>query len=240
METNRIYNGDCLDLIKEMPGECIDAVITDPPYSSQMQHNGQASVASDLNICKPFFRQILKEIKRVLKPNGLVYWFCDFRSYGFFYDLFADILPVKNMLVWDKLGRTSQYYWFSHELIIFSINGSLNTTDNSNGIFLPSIFKEDGFGNGATKSDGEKIHPTQKPIKVISKLIKDSTKEGDLVLDCFAGSCTTAVSAIYNKRNFICFELQEQYCEIGQKRINDAKYNFDFQTEELIGNKLFF
>jgi len=73
------------------------------------------------------------------------------------------------------------------------------------------------------KYDGDKVHDTQKPTQLISELITDCTKEGDLVLDCFAGSCTTAVSAIYTKRNFICFELQEKYVEIGNKRIQKAQ-----------------
>ena len=232
MEINKIYNGDCLELIKELPDECINAVITDPPYSSQVQHNGEGAVASDLTICKPFFRETLKEIKRVLKPSGTVHWFCDFRSYGFFYDMFSEILPVKNMLVWDKISGPGACYSFHHELIIFTSNGAVCFGGSP-------IIKEPAFCSGAKQSDGERVHPTQKPIKLISKLITDCTKAGDVVLDCFAGSCTTAVSAIYNKRNFICFELQEKYCEIGQKRINETKYNFNFETKELMNSKLF-
>lgn len=233
MDLNKIYNGDCLELIKELPDGCIDAVITDPPYSSQMQHNGEAAVASDLNICKPFFKEILKEIKRVLKSDGLVYWFCDFRSYGFFYDMFAEILPVKNMLVWDKISGPGNMYSFCHELLIFTGKGYINLGGTS-------VFKEASFSSGARISDGEKMHPTQKPVRVISKLILDSTKKGDLILDCFAGSCTTAVSAISNKRNFICFELQEKYCEIGQSRVNEVKKSFDFKVKEIPKNNLFY
>ena len=233
MIVNKIYNGDCLDLIKEIPDECIDAVITDPPYSSQVQHNGQSAVLSDLNICKPFFLELLREIKRVLKPNGLVYWFCDWRSYPFYKYLFDDVLPPKNMLVWNKSGRANQYYCMSHEIIIFCVNGT--------GCMIPksSIITEIGFTNGARQSNGEKVHPTQKSIEIMSRLITDGTKKGDLILDCFAGSCTTAVSAIYNNRNFICFELQEKYCEIGQQRINKAKEIYNFEELETKTNKLF-
>ena len=232
MTTNKIYNGDCLELIKDVPDGCIDAVITDPPYSSQMQHNGEAAVASDLNICKPFFREILKEIKRVLKPSGLVYWFCDWRSYGFFYDMFSEVLPVKNMLVWDKISGPGNYYSFSHELIIFTGKGNINIGG------LP-IIKEAAFCSGARQSDGEKAHPTQKPIRLISKLITDGTQKGDLILDCFAGSCTTAVAAIYNQRNYICFELQEKYCEIGEHRVKKAKEAYAVESREIAKKTLF-
>ena len=232
IELNKIYNGDCLDLIKELPDECVDAVITDPPYSNSFTHNGNASTTDDLNICKPFFRELLKEIKRVLKPNGVVYWFCDWRSYPFYHYLFSEILPPKNMLVWDKINGPGSYYNFSHELIVFAAKGNFCFGANA-------VFKEAAFCSGAKVSDGEKVHPTQKPIKVISKLILDSTKEGALILDCFAGSCTTAVSAIINKRNFIMFELQEKYCEIGQKRIDDIGLSLPFEIKEIEKTKLF-
>jgi DNA modification methylase len=233
MKINKIYNGDCLDLIKELPDGSIDCVITDPPYSNSFTHNGNASTTDDLNICKPFFRELLREIKRVLKENGLVYWFCDWRSYPFYKYIFDEVLPPKNMLVWDKLGRVNQYYKMSHEIIIFCVNGTECMIPKS------SIIKEIGFTNGARQSNGEKVHPTQKSIEIISRLITDSTKESDLVLDCFSGSCTTAVSAIYNKRNFICFELQEKYCEIGQQRIEKAKEIYNYEEIEVNNTKLF-
>jgi site-specific DNA-methyltransferase (adenine-specific) len=82
-----------------------------------------------------------------------------------------------------------------------------------------NIFEMPCFCSGAKKTDGEKVHPTQKPVSVIEKLILDSTSEGDLILDCFVGSGTTAVAAIKTKRNFIGFELQEKYVDISNKRI---------------------
>jgi site-specific DNA-methyltransferase (adenine-specific) len=232
MEVNRIYNGDCLELIKELPDGCIDAVITDPPYSAQMQHNGTATEASDLNICKPFFRELLKEITRVLKPDGFLYWFTDWRGYGFFYSVIFEILPPVNMLVWDKISGPGNAYCHDHELIVFCAKGKYNIGGSS-------IIKEPAFCSGARAFDGEKVHPTQKPTGLLGRLIRDCTKEGDVVLDCFAGSCSTAVAAIYNKRNFICFELQEKYCEIGQNRVNKVKQSFDFDVKEISKHTLF-
>ena len=216
MQTNKIYHGDCLELIKELPDACIDAVITDPPYSSQVQHNGSAAVVSDMNICKPFFKEISTEIDRVLKPDGFLYWFTDWRSYSFFYPVINDYIKIRNLLVWDKISGPGNCYTFNHELIIFCTKGAFNIGGSA-------IIREQAFSSGLSAKEGKKVHDTQKPIKLISKLITDCTKEGDLILDCFAGSCTTAVSAIYTKRNFICFELQEKYVEIGNKRIQEAQ-----------------
>ena len=233
MQSNKIYLGDCLDLITELPDGCVDAVITDPPYHQGLTHNGQKTTLDDLNICKPFFRQLLKEIKRVLKSDGFLYWFCDWRGYPFYYPLIKEFVPIKNLLVWDKHnGRVSFCYMSAHEFIVFCCKDKSNITKSN-------VIKVRGFAAGNISIDGAKVHPTQKPTKLISELICDCTQEGDLVLDCFAGSCTTAVSAIRERRNFICFELQEQYFEIGNKRVEDAMQGFNICSEEVIGSNLF-
>jgi site-specific DNA-methyltransferase (adenine-specific) len=215
MQINKIYLGDCLDLIKELPDESIDSVINDPPYHQGLTHNGVKGTVADLSICRPFFRELITEINRVLKPDGFLYWFCGFRSQSFYYPLIDETIPVKNTLIWNKTGRVCQVYGMTYEQIIFAPKGACN-------IVKPSIIKQPGFSAGARCYDGNKVHPTQKPTKLISELICDCTQEGDIVLDCFAGSCTTAVSAIYSKRNFICFEMQEKYVEIGEKRVENA------------------
>ena len=120
------------------------------------------------------------------------------------------------MLVWDKVSGTGSLYAFTHELTIFATPGN-PIMKGCNIIRIP------GFSGRAKRTNGEKVHPTQKPIEIIEKYILDSTKEGDVVLDCFAGSGTTAVAAIKTKRQYICFEIQEKYCKIAEKRIEEIK-----------------
>jgi len=67
-----------------------------------------------------------------------------------------------------------------------------------------------------------RIHPTQKPLKLIERLIELATKKGDLVLDPFMGSGTTAVACIKLERNFIGFEISQKYCKLARKRVDDA------------------
>ena len=78
------------------------------------------------------------------------------------------------------------------------------------------------FCCGAKKTNGEKIHPTQKPVELIGKFILDSTNEGDTVLDTFAGSGTTGVACVNLNRRFIGMELDNNYFKIAQGRINKA------------------
>ena len=216
MEINKIYNEDCIDGIKRIASESIDVIITDPPYFVGMTHNGQKGDYNDLLIMKPFFSSLFQEFSRVLKPTGRLYMFCDWRTYAFYYPLMIQYVPVRNMLVWDKKSGPGSVYAFTHELVIFG-QKEVTATKGCN------VFKIPCFCSGAKKTNGEKVHPTQKPVEVIEKLIIDSTKEGDLILDCFMGSGTTAVAAKKLNRNFIGFEIQEKYIAISDNRLKQVE-----------------
>lgn len=94
-----LFNGDCLDVIKTLPAASVDCIITDPPYFLGMTHNGQKGNFRDLSICRPFYRDLFHEYRRVAKPEACIYFFCDWRGYAFYYPLFDEILKAHNMLV---------------------------------------------------------------------------------------------------------------------------------------------
>lgn len=98
--TPTIYleNKDCIDGLKKVKSHSIDAIVTDPPYFCGMTHNGTKGTFSDLAITKPFFYKVFKEFQRVLKPNGEVYIFCDWRTYALFYPLLTQIFAVRNRI----------------------------------------------------------------------------------------------------------------------------------------------
>jgi len=222
MELNIIYNEDCIDGIKKLPDNSINAVITDPPYFLGVTHNGQKGEYSDLIIMKPFFDALLFQINRVLKKDGKMYLCCDWRTYPFLYPIVSCYMPVRNMLVWNKISGPGSTYSFIHELIIFCSKENCNMKGCN-------IFEIKAFCSGAKKTDGEKLHPTQKPVDLFEKFILDSTNEGDVVMDCFMGSGTLAIAALKTKRNYICFEIQEKYCKIAQNRIN--QFNGDYSEK---------
>lgn len=133
MRLNYIDNVDCLDGLKEVPDNSVDLVVTDPPYFLSMGHAGSKETAfntnsdqvnsnrtfGDLTIAKPFYRQLFQEYRRVLKPDGAFYFFTDWRGYAFYFPIMAEELPVRNLIVWDKISGPGSYYTFAHELIIF-------------------------------------------------------------------------------------------------------------------------
>ena len=217
-ENINLLQGDCIDLLPKIPDGSINSIITDPPYFLGMTHNGQKGRFNDLAICKPFYQKLFTEYKRVLKPDGCVYFFCDWRSYAFYYPIMNGILGVKNMLVWDKKSGPGNFYNYQHELILFTTKRNALNVKGSYNIITGIL----SFSNGAKKTNGEKIHPTQKPIELIEKFIRDSTDSGDTVLDSFAGSGTTGVACINTGRRFIGIELDDNYFAIAKQRIETA------------------
>ena len=174
---------------------------------------------SDLAICAPFYRELFRQFDRVLAPYGCVYWFCDWRSHGFYLSTMQESLPVRNTLVWDKGGGPGNFYSNEHELVIFATKNNRFACKGARNIIrgIP------GFATGAKRTNGAMVHPAQKPIELIQRLILDSTTEGGTVLDCFMGSGTTAVAATMLNRNFFGFELQPKYVDIANARLDAIK-----------------
>lgn len=226
MRLNYIDNIDCLEGLKEIPDRSVDLILTDPPYFLSMGHvgsktNAQRSDAlnsnrtfNDLAICTPFYKQLFAEYARVLKEDGSIYFFTDWRGYAYYFPLLNAALPIRNLIVWDKKSGPGSFYSFAHELIIF---GTLKSKTKK-GVGT-NIWRMPAFSSGAASTNGEKVHPTQKPWEILAKMIEDSTEPGAVVLDTFMGSGTTAVTCIRTRRNFIGFELDENYHAIAQQRV---------------------
>lgn len=213
-----LLNGDCLELVKEIETDSVDLIATDPPYFLGMTHNGHKGAFQDLAICRPFWESLAEEFKRVLKPDGEFYIFTDWRGYAFYYPIFSSILPVKNLIVWDKKSGAGNFYTYSHEFIIYGTMCNKNKKGTN-------VWRETAFSSGAKKTNGEKVHPTQKPVELMKKIILNSSNPGDTVLDCFMGSGSTGVACANTGRRFIGMELDHNYYKIAEQRINDAVFS---------------
>ena len=229
MRLNYIDNIDCLEGLAAVPDKSVDLIVTDPPYFLSMGHAGSKTNATkseqlnsnrtfnDLAICTPFYKQLFAEYARVLKEDGSFYFFTDFRGYGYYFPLINAALPVRNLIVWDKISGPGSFYSFAHEFIIFgTYKGKTKSGVGSN------VWRMKAFSSGAKSTNGDKQHPTQKPWELIAKAIEDSTEPGAVVLDTFMGSGTTAVACVKTGRNYIGFELDEGYHSIAEQRIAAA------------------
>ncbi len=213
IQTNSIYCQDCLEGLKEIPDKCVKLVIADPPYFMGLTHNGQHGQFNDLAVARPFYTRLAQELRRVLNENGEFYIFMDWRGTAFYYPIFAEYLPVKNMIVWDKMSGPGNFYNSSHEFILY---GCINPQTRKH---ARNVWQERGFTSGSIQTDGEKIHPSQKPVALLQRIITDASIPGDLVLDPFAGACTTAVACIKTGRRYVCFEISETYAAAGKERV---------------------
>ena len=166
-------------------------------------------------ISRPFFDALFQEYKRVLKPDACVFFFCDWRGYAFYYPIFDAILGASNLLIWDKISAPGSKYSYSHELLIFHAPASVNKGGSS-------IFRVPGFSSGAKKVEGEKVHPTQKPVALMEWCIGFFPK-AESILDPFMGSGSTGVACVNLQRSFIGIEREPKYFDIACRRIEDAQ-----------------
>lgn len=221
LELNNVYEGDCLVLMKDIPDKSVDLVVTDPPYLMNYQSRRRVvnkqfnAIANDID-SHALISDYLTECYRILKDDTAIYVFCSWHQIDFFKTEFERHFKLKNVIVWNKnnhgSGDLKGAYAPKHEFILYGHKGR-------------SIFREKRVPDvmDFAKIPSLKLtHPTEKPTELLSVFIRNSSDEGGIIFDGFAGTGSTAISAIHNRRNFICAELDTDYVEIARQRISDA------------------
>lgn len=226
---NVILNVDCLIGMKDIPDESIDCIVTDPPY--RVQARGNAGNSGGMLQTKLFMKgkvfahndidieDYLPEFYRVLKEGTHCYIMCNQLNLIHFLKVIDDSeFHFTKSLIWDKQNKImGKYYMSQFEYILFLRKGSgrpINDCGSSDLISIPNIKPKDKNGNN--------IHDSSKPVHLFQHLILNSTKVGDLVLDPFMGSGTTAVACVNTDRKYIGFEIDAKYYDACVKRIKDT------------------
>lgn len=231
MSVHIIRRGEAIAEITLMPPESIDIVLTDPPYfmpalhyMTEAKENGRTF--ADMGIFEYYFSDYFAQVKRVLKPKGVVYMFCNSESYPIFYYHAFKNFGRARVLVWDKMGIGPGSVWrHVHELILFSCKGSLQIGGGDSDIIRCKRVKYN-----------DKVHPAQKPTDLLEKLIKKHTDANLLrmpaeytVLDTFAGSGSTIEAcrrvgckgiAIESDRSYFDKMVQRYNTDAVQKRFS--------------------
>lgn len=218
--TNKIYCIDCLDGMKKMKDDSVDLVVTDPPYflpvNSYVGKRGQGyskKHLADTSVLKGFFKQVIKELLRILKPEGHIYFFCDGQSYPIFYEIMFPHCKHVRPLIWDKKVSYNGYTWrHQHELICWGEQNKSERVPTGDGDVL-------SFRGVLQKN---RNHPAEKPVDLLQKLISKH-KSAEIVFDPFIGSGSVAIASIKESRKFIGFELNEEFFDSANKRILKAK-----------------
>ncbi|MFU2205267.1 DNA-methyltransferase [Streptococcus pluranimalium] len=211
---NKILNENCLDGILKLKNESVDLIVTDPPYSIGVSSNGARSNFSDNNLIVPFFKELFSQMERVLKHGGELYLFTDWRTYPLLYPLLEQKFKIRNCIVWDyEWIKAGSFYRFRHEFIIYCTKGDTKARF--------SMSEPDVWRMKPVNFTGIRYHPAQKPIEVLSRIIENSSRENELVLDCFIGSGSTAIACIEKNRKYVGFEIDENIFNTARKRIED-------------------
>lgn len=221
-----LRQGNCLELMKDIPDGSLDLIVTDPPYKITARGNGgnsggmfqkkivnkgQVFNNNDISI-----KDYLGEFYRMLKPQTHCYIMTNNKNITEFLMAVkeSDFHFIKN-LVWVKDNKImGQSYMSQFEYIIFLRKGShkkINNCGDSDVLTFPNKKLKDESGNT--------IHDTEKPVGLMKVLINNSSRPHDLVLDPFMGIGSTGVACVNTDRNFIGMELEDKYFKIAEQRI---------------------
>ena len=236
-----LYNGDCIELMQQIPDKTIDCIICDLPY-------GTTSLKWDTVIP---FNELWEQYNRICKGNIVL-----FSSGLFTYNLIgSNINKFKYKLIWKKnvpTGMSSAKYRpmkYYEEICIFN-SGTYNPIMKERVGIGKACYNYDhycgnsnhtNFGKQPKKYDPDfvqpsdvlefnvvpnrngKLHPTQKPVDLLEWLIKTYSNEGDTILDNCMGSGSTGVACVNTNRNFIGIELDKNYFDIAKNRIENSE-----------------
>lgn len=229
---NQVLHGDCLEIMPEFPDNIADLVLTDPPFFLPAEHY-QSRVKwqrnfADLSPLKTFWRDVTKEVVRVLKPTGHFIVFSNCDSYPVFYEPMYNHFDKLTSIVWDKKRIGLGYIWrHQHELIIAARwrDSKVNK--------IKKTFR-DVISIEATPS-GERQHPVEKPWRLLAELIAPTTLEGDVVIDPFCGSGTTLKAAKMLGRRYIGIDLNANYVDVSFETV---KPEINYEGQNIIQTSL--
>ena len=248
MIKNTILSGDCIENLKKIPTESIDLIFADPPYWMQtegvlLRTNGAkfSGVEDDWDKFNSYsdyddFSALwLKECKRVLKPNGSIWVIGAFQNiYRLGYIMQNLGFWIINDVVWSKPNAVPNFggtrFQNSHETLLWCTKNkqskytfNYKTMKYLNGGRQEKSVWDIGICIGGERlkdEDGNKVHSTQKPEKLLEKVILSSSRPDDIILDPFFGTGTTGAVAKKYGRNYIGIEREEKYIKAARKRID--------------------
>ena len=250
--TDRIICGDNIGIMPLLPEKSVDLLIADPPYNLDKNFNSGKFKRLTVEQYMEYTDQWLKLTIPLLKDDASIYICCDWQSSPAIYLVMKKYFHIRNRISWQReKGRGALNNWKNGMEDIWFATVSDNYTFNAGAVKMrrrviapyrsdgkPKDWEETSGGNfrntfASNFWDDISIpywsmkentpHPTQKPEKLLAKLILASSDAGDMVFDPFAGSGSTAVTARKLDRRFIGVEKDSSYCAWAQKRLEDAE-----------------
>ncbi|HJQ24559.1 MAG TPA: site-specific DNA-methyltransferase [Blastocatellia bacterium] len=250
---------DTFQVLRCLPSSSIDLLFADPPYNLTKTFNENRFQRTSLGEYELWLDSWLSRIVRLLKPTASIYLCGDWRSSAAIHRIGAKYFQVQNRITWEReKGRGARSNWKNCSEDIWFFTRSDSFTFNVDAVKLKRqviapYTSEDGRPKDWDDSEEGRFrlthpsnlwtditvpfwsmpentdHPTQKPEKLLAKIILASSNEGDVVFDPFLGSGTTSVVAKKLNRHFIGLEIDEKFCCIAEKRLEMADMNKEIQ-----------
>lgn len=260
--TDKIINQDIFGAIKYLPEKFVDLLFIDPPYNISKKFNHVTFKEMDTNEYEEWLESWLSKLTRILKKNSSIYICGDWKSSSSIFKVGAKYFQVRNRITWEReKGRGAKTNWKNCTEDIWFFTNSSEYTFNVEKIKLrrkvlaPYRDEKRNPKDWDQNADGKfrdtfpsniwndisipfwsmpenTNHPTQKPEKLLAKIILASTSKGDIVFDPFLGSGTTAVVAKKLDRKYVGVEVDELYCCLAEKRAELAKKDYRIQGYE--------
>lgn len=242
---HKIILGDCIKELKKLKKESIDLIITDPPFNIGKKYNSYVDRKGKEEYIK-WCEKWLKECVGVLKDGGALYLFNYPENNAYLMPFLDEYLTFKRWMTWHyptNTGMSPTNFTRTQHSILFYIKGKKPKTFNKKDIAEPyrnptdkriKKLMEEGskgktpydvfhFNIVKNVSKDKTPHPCQIPVPLLEIFVKASSNKGDLILDPFAGSFSTAVACKKLGRNSINIEMDKHYCKIGEDRLNNLK-----------------
>ena len=224
MSDIKLYNGDCLELMKSIPDKSVDLILTDPPYGIDLTPQRARGRFKNTKVINDntldWLDSFVDESYRIAKNATCV--FCGWQNIDKFKIAFEKKFIVKNVLVWNKdwfsIGNN---YRPNYELILLLCKTNLTTKSKNKSNILTY----------RRLSPQKMKHSCEKPVALIEDLIVELSNEGEIVLDPFMGVGSCGVACINTNRDFIGIELDEGYYNIAKEKIESAQSDVDNYDE---------
>lgn len=215
-EASKIILGDCLEVMDKLPDNHFDLVLTDPPYGIDYQSSRKIArlrTEKIVNDTRPYV-EWMEAAYRVLKPTGSMLCFYRWDVAQAFIDEAKRVgFNVKSEIVWDKgvhgMGDLKAAYAPQHETIMFCTKSNFKFPGKRPTSVIRTMRVDPGI----------QLHPNEKPVDLLKRLISHTTSEGDIVLDCFSGSGATARACKDIGRECVGIEIDPRYVKIAEQRL---------------------
>lgn len=223
MEVNKIYNRDCLEGVLEIEDSSVDLLLTDPPYNISMRSGFHTMGRQGVDFGewdKNFDQQSWLRIAcKKIKKGGSAIVFNDYKNIGKMDEIFTECgLTVKELIIWQKPNpmprNRDRLYVTTIEVALWAVKGKGWTFNRQRTNYENAIFN---FGSVNSRV---RTHPTEKPLGLVTDLLRIHSNENDLVLDPFSGSGAVSVACKQLDRRYIAFEIDKGYYDKSLERLN--------------------